>query len=677
MEKGGKKTMSVWALRIAISGTAMYALGGNLLNVALAGILSVLPQTVDEKETTGRMGRDLIVWVLFALIAHSHPATDWKIVNLPLILVAGPLVSLLLDTANDMGAYLVGRKISLRLIRPRTLQEYLFLWVVLFILLAVAWVAPRIELAAFAFFGAPPLLSRLTAVVGGVGLALVFLLLFRVANSPGGTDESGAMHTENNVMHISEVLAHARRSPHADPQEQEEKKPEPIRAATTTSPPRLASPLLASAYQELCEPYAHEIEASGFALVISKVFETLDAAGDAPSVFGHDARRMDTQNDYDLLAGVTLADHAIRVARLCQKALQKQRGAEYWAFQWPDYLLMALGHDIAKAPQIAAQGYKSTNHSTDSANYLATLFREYGKEGKNDRAEAILTAIREHHLPDPGRASFMGQALIKCDREAREIEKDERRKQALAAQASNASPSAATTGGADATTAPQAAPQTPAPASQDQPAQGVGDQVGEIITTVYVMRRGQKIPVVVREIPEALVSKTLHVLRHSILNKLIGVKAFYGISQPDGWCYFWVDAVYDHIQSIAREMGFNSAWYFEDEHKDSVLLSFYRQIREKGWAPDESVIASTYYSNIFHFWNPLKDNKPEHEQFSWGYYMVIHCRAFGLSVDEAEAERKANARLMYIKMEKGTYQQASLKNQEKASSVEEKEEQES
>lgn len=198
-------------------------------------------------------------------------------------------------------------------------------------------------------------------------------------------------------------------------------------------------------------------------------------------------------------------------------------------------------------------------------------------------------------------------------------------------------------------------PMAPAYASAPLPvAPLLVEEVGEITRTVQIRRGGVPIQLTARTMPLDFVQQVLDLFQSTYLNVVIGGKGFWGISQENRLIYCWTDRIYECIQAVAGDRRLTSPWYFDEEHRDSLLLSFYDVLRGQKWAFED--IGDKYYSNIFHFWHPAKQNEPEiARQYSTGHYMVIKAEAFKIDWDEIEVKRQINPILKLITMKPGKY----------------------
>lgn len=647
--------------------------GGDVAGVvaALAGCsLPTLVETRLQKKTW--LSHELLFWLVpISLLwkfadSFSPFIVSSRMIEVAMLLAAGPLFHLLADLFTHNGIQVAGWRVSLNLYREGSAAEYghLFLYFG-----ALGWykffVAGQINLASYISFG---LLPSSTAVL--VVVSVLFLSFAVVSFSVRLFGQGGAgSFTIGRTVHITDVLRHQI--------EQQETDAEADRPAEE-SQPALSSAvsfndvILDKAWKDYVEPYADEIKRSGLYEVVREVFVLFARIGHGvPSVFGQcfqDKNRyaMNKSDDFRLLSGVSLIDHTFRVVGLCLVKLQEKRGS-YWVFHWPDLLLAALAHDIAKAPVVMESGYKSDQHPINSANYVGTLIRELANEGKTERNEIILSIIRDHHNTDERTWKFLGRILIKCDQEAREIEKDNARKGTLPAQPQGSLPAAPSFSPTPVAPAPvpvaggmsggaPVAPATMAPAYAPAPLATplLVEEVGEITRTVQIRRGGVPIQITARTIPLDFVQQVLELFLNTYLNVLIGGKGFWGVSQSDGLVYCWTDRIHECIQAVAGDRRLTSPWYFDEEHKDSLLLSFYDVLRQKGWADD--AIGDKYYSNVYHFWHPAKQNEPEvARQYSTGHYMVIRADAFGVDLDEIEVKRQINPTLKLITMKPGKY----------------------
>lgn len=647
------------------SGTAVVLAGGEPAGVLAALLGSALPALAESLlKKRIWLSHELLFWLVPVSLlwmcedSLSPLIISSRAVAVAMLFAAGPLFHLLADLFTHEGVQVAGWRVSLD---GGPVVEYGHLFLYLAILVGYKFfVAGQIDLASYVSFGLLP--STTAMLVVGAALFFSFAVVSFTVRLLGQGNEGGVGgFTVGKTVHITDVLRHQieEQEANAESSQPTENTPSPMLAAVGFN-----DVILDKAWKEYVEPYADEIKRSGLYEVIREVFALFARIGHGvPSVFGQcfqDKMTHGLKDDFRLLSGVSLIDHTMRVVGLCLTKLQEKRGS-YWVFHWPDLLLAALAHDIAKAPLVMESGYKSDRHSINSANYVGSLIRELAVEGKTERNEIILTIIRDHHNTDEKYLKFLGRILVKCDQEAREIEKDAARKGTLPAQPQGSlavPPSFGPT------------PVAPAPLPATAPVSGMTqvpprmvpaatapllvEEVGEITRTVQIRRGGVPVQITARTIPLDFVQQTLDLFLNTYLNVVIGGKGFWGVSQESGLVYCWTDRIYECIQAVANDRRLSSPWYFDEEHRDSLLLSFYDVLRGQEWADD--AIGDKYYSNVYHFWHPAKQSEPEvARQYSTGHYMVIKAAAFGGDWEEIEAKRQINPILRLITMKPGKY----------------------
>lgn len=663
--------------RILFTGGTVFVLGAQPSGILAAVVGNTLPDALGYAlGKKSRSSHDLLFWLVpLALVwmyaDNEHLAVlSPQLASLLFLFAAGPLLHLVADLFTSEGIQMSGWRISFNLFKEGCFAEYGQLVPYLLILGGYRFhAADQVNLAGYISFGLDP--QTTAAFVVAVALFLSSSIISLVARVFfQGSNRVGSLSIGKTV-HITDVLRHQI--------EQQEENAAAFESHDEQGPLPMASVsfndvILDKAWKDYVEPYADEIKRSGLYQVIREVFALFARIGHGvPSVFGQDmadkGKQMASSDDFKLLSQVSLVDHTLRVVGLCLGKVQEKRG-KYWVFHWPDLLLASLAHDIAKAPLVMEGGYRSNAHPINSANYVGSLIRELSDEGKTERNETILDLIRNHHNTDERTWKFLGRILIKCDQEAREIEKDYARKGTLpvppqgsfnpsqgsgytpvlpAAPTTQPSPPPLFSGTPvipSSMSAPMSAPLSVAPL--------LVEEVGEITRTVQIRRGGVPVQITARTIAVDFVQQVMELFLHTYLNVLVGGKGFWGVSQENRMIYCWTDRIYECIQAVAGDRKLSSPWYFDEEHRDSLLLSFYDVLREQGWADD--TIGDKYYSNVFHFWNPGKQNETEvARQYSTGHYMVIKAAAFNMDWDEIEFKRQNNPTLKLITMKPGKY----------------------
>lgn len=416
-----------------------------------------------------------------------------------------------------------------------------------------------------------------------------------------------------------------------------------------------------------CLDRLRELRMDSVVLELFTIFATVGR--NVPSVYGLDnaATRYSTQ-DFELLSQVTLTDHSFRVAELAMDKIQ-YRFVETWQYLWPQQLIISLGHDIAKIPHLAGD-YTTKDHGVNSANCVASVFRQYAPELQRELIDPMLDAIRDHHkkfddnkwAPKP---SEKLKLLMECDKEAREIEKDISRKGMLGGQPGRSQPHKTKPCQND-DGVPGDIPITPPEPetmlnSGEKVAchlqlvndkniaveNGMDDDIVGCETEEFIKpgrRNGEPTPVYIRDLSDNFVQEVLLYLKKNYLNRIVN-KAFYAVSQKDGYVYCWTDTIYDLIQIIAERRNSQSFFLFVEKYKYSVLLSFYRNLKAKGLVPpDEIVNSDRYFANTFTFFNPKK------KEDSVGFYMLIAAEAFGEAIAKLEEQRFDEPELAHITM---------------------------
>lgn len=661
--------------RILFTGCTVFVLGAQPSGVLAAVVGNTLPDALGYalgKKT--RTSHDLLFWLVpLALVwmyaDNEHLAVlSPQLASLLFLFAAGPLLHLVADLFTSEGIQVSGWRISLNLFKEGSFAEYGQLAPYLLILAGYRfYAADQVNLAGYISFGLDPQTTAAFVVATALLLSSsVVSLVARVFFQ--GSNRVGSLSIGKTV-HITDVLRHQIEQQEEDAaagEHQDEQGPLPMASVSFNDV------ILDKAWKEYVGPYAAEIKRSGLYEVIREVFALFARIGHGvPSVFGQDmadkGKKIASSDDFELLSRVSLVDHTLRVVGLCLDKLKDKRG-KYWVFHWPDLLLASLAHDIAKAPLVMESGYRSNTHPVNSANYVGSLIRELADEGKTERNETIIALIRDHHNTDERTWKFLGRILIKCDQEAREIEKDYARKGTLPippqgsfnpsqTQGSGYTPALPATPSLAPVASPLSSGTTVLPMSMSAPlpvAPLLVEEVGEITRTVQIRRGGVPVQITARTIAVDFVQQVIELFLHTYLNVLVGGKGFWGVSQESRMIYCWTDRIYECIQAVAGDRKLSSAWYFDEEHRDSLLLSFYDVLREQGWADD--TIGDKYYSNVFHFWNPGKQNETEvARQYSTGHYMVIKAAAFNMDWDEIEFKRQNNPTLKLITMKPGKY----------------------
>ncbi len=147
--------------------------------------------------------------------------------------------------------------------------------------------------------------------------------------------------------------------------------------------------------------------------VITKLLHLIDQYGHCPSVvkshshYSIDSKR--TQNEFDLLAKVTLAEHLLLVAEI------NVRNTEGLILK-PDGIITGLAHDIGKIPIFHVRGYATGDHPIMSVHVLNSI------EGYRSlpQFKEINNAILAHHNRKP--PNRITKLLVDADSEAREAE---------------------------------------------------------------------------------------------------------------------------------------------------------------------------------------------------------------------------------------------------------------
>ncbi len=430
-------------------------------------------------------------------------------------------------------------------------------------------------------------------------------------------------------------------------------------------------PFLIQKWEQMVVPCLARLQELRMDRVTLEIFSIYDSVGrDVPSVYGLDnsATRY-SDRDYELLLQVTLADHSFRVAELALTKI-KYRYQETWEYLWPQQLIISLGHDISKIPHLAS-GYSTKDHGVNSANFMASVFRQHAPELKRELIDPMLDAIRDHHkkfddnrwTPNP---SEKLKLLMECDKEAREIEKDSTRASLIAVhnaphhektdskkqENKNYLPDNIRINRDDNENIPLVDEKNH---SHLQPENKNNrniestlddDIVGCEYEEFIKPGRGDLEPstVHIRDLNDTFVQEVIDYLKKNYLNRVVN-KAFYAVSQKDGFVYCWTDIIYDLIQIVAEKRNSQSAFLFMEKYKYSVLLSFYRNLKSKGFVPADDVVNSErYFANTFTFFNPKKKEE------SSGFYMLIAAEAFGEKTQKLEEQRFDEPELAHITM---------------------------
>lgn len=140
--------------------------------------------------------------------------------------------------------------------------------------------------------------------------------------------------------------------------------------------------------------------------IINKLLVLLDNEGHCPSVVRNAARsEEDNKRDevqFDLLAQITLGEHAINVARALAKATKEALVA--------DAVIVALAHDLGKIPKWHSASYTTGDHPKISTMVIESTAPEF-KTLTN--FNGLRNTILEHHLLLT--KNGMTTALKECD----------------------------------------------------------------------------------------------------------------------------------------------------------------------------------------------------------------------------------------------------------------------
>ena len=161
--------------------------------------------------------------------------------------------------------------------------------------------------------------------------------------------------------------------------------------------------------QEICDFYERYVNRHirGDALgVIIQLLTILDKKGDCPSVIQGDD---ETPWQYKALAGITITEHSLNVARTAFEMLNS--GRQIARTETSDMLICALGHDIGKIPDIRQN--KVPGHTFSSLTFLKPLLTGMGS------GEKILEAVRLVHVKDYKTKNNLLQILKQADTQAR------------------------------------------------------------------------------------------------------------------------------------------------------------------------------------------------------------------------------------------------------------------
>lgn len=622
--------------------------------------------------------REILLWIsivfglLFVLIIYcpdynvyvTVPKVGHSLSGKIFYLILGPLIYLLLDSLSDDGFFFLQKKMSLGIFKKGSINEYVM--VAIYFVLVLFF---DIFVSKFDSQIVSTLFFKLFAIVFLFYACCHFMISIKKRNINGNKEIVFVRDDSITPSPIAELNILSSQDENDD-----------------TVVHKFNDPHLNEAWGELICPYEKIICDSHFLTVVEQIFKIFDEIGHAvPSVYGLDAKNLDKNpEDYSLLKGVSLVDHSLRVARLTLTALKSQTAAnEYWVFNWVYYLIPALAHDISKAGIVYTQGYSTGNHGINSANFLASLFRDLCPDINKELYLPMIELVRDHHFEPANQKDEMRvtpelKLIQRCDREAREIEKDRMRKKLMMQDDSQplSDPHTETKKGAtisvaavhahepavqvDTVQSPQTKTQPGPRTTQRAPVVNQDDDMSQFTRTIGEVKRiipmthivpgtkaKQNVRVESREMPGDLVAKTMLSIKENYINRQVNNKSFYAFSQKDGYIYIWVDIVYENIQVAATNLGLSSPWFTEWNHKKSVLMSFYDYFRSQKMTPPSNVVGDNFFANSYYFFNPLAKG------YSSGYYMVIRAEAFGEGIEIFEAKRKTDKVLVHIEMKKG------------------------
>jgi hypothetical protein len=143
-----------------------------------------------------------------------------------------------------------------------------------------------------------------------------------------------------------------------------------------------------------------------------EILDALDAHGACPSVVQGEewaAAQGQARNDYDLLAEVPLWRHSLRVAELIAPLAP--------SLYRPDLIIVALAHDLGKAPALRGQFYAGRQHATMIDLAIDTLCPSIKRLRNYRRVRAAIADHHRSHYSEP----WTG-ILKKADHSARRSE---------------------------------------------------------------------------------------------------------------------------------------------------------------------------------------------------------------------------------------------------------------
>ena len=147
--------------------------------------------------------------------------------------------------------------------------------------------------------------------------------------------------------------------------------------------------------------------------ILNKILIILDTYGDCPSVVVNsvvcEADFAFRGSSYDLLAGITLLEHSLNVAREMAKTTKKES-------HLADAFIVALAHDLGKIPKWHNGRYRTGDHPTLSTIILDEIPEFAGLQNYID----LRNAVSEHHLITT--KNTMASKLKECDAVVRSLE---------------------------------------------------------------------------------------------------------------------------------------------------------------------------------------------------------------------------------------------------------------
>jgi hypothetical protein len=328
--------------------------------------------------------------------------------------------------------------------------------------------------------------------------------------------------------------------------------------------------------------------------VVKEILGLLDREGDCPSVVNTkgEAEGYLDKNAYDVLAGVTLYQHTLSVAREMVKAFKGS------AAVLPKVLIASLGHDLGKLPSYRKTLYSMGDHPLMSITILEGLkgYRELPYK------DEITRAIADHHRNPKG---LLGEKLKEADHAARRMEMA-RNVQGHMKEA-------------------ERKPDGPEQLSQPTP---IAETDRECIFITHSKEEKERVSL--KEIPLPWFDADRFMVElKPYINRLVGPR-WGAFSMPDGYVYFQTGV----LEEVAKKLGKGdpdiSLMDSDRELKRNILYSIVCNLRRQKDAIARGLIKDGYFGGQFIV--RMRDGK-EHGF----YYTPFNAEAFGEAVSYFES----------------------------------------